>query len=135
YDLVFGYRDGDTLSPAGPNKPMRGSPDMEAGTMLMGLFHFMLAYKGAPEWMPQAGFGEVLVAPLYEVLKARGVRFEFFSRVRTVALDADKTTVARVVIEKQAPVKHGRYEPLYDVNGLACWPSLPFYDQLVEGDT
>jgi uncharacterized protein with NAD-binding domain and iron-sulfur cluster len=134
YDLVFGYRNGDTLSPPAPGKPMRGSPDMEAGTMLIGLFHFLLAYKGAPEWMPQAGFGEVLVAPIYEVLKRRGVKFEFFSRVRGLQLDGARKNVDRITIERQATVKSGQYEPLLDVQGLPCWPSQPFFDQLREGD-
>jgi uncharacterized protein with NAD-binding domain and iron-sulfur cluster len=135
YDLVFGYRDGDASSPPGPGKPMRGSPDMEAGTMLIGLFYFLLGYKGAPEWMPQAGFGEVLVAPLYEVLRRRGVRFEFFHRVRQLHLDDARQAIARIEIERQATVISGVYEPLRPVNGLPCWPSQPFYDQLVEGTT
>lgn len=134
YDLVFGYRGGDTLSPPGPGKPTRGSPDMEAGTMLKGLFYFLLAYKGAPEWMPQAGFGELLVAPVYEVLKRRGVRIEFFRRVRALHLDDSGRGVARIDIERQATTKAGDYQPLYDVDGIACWPSTPFFDQLVEGD-
>jgi uncharacterized protein with NAD-binding domain and iron-sulfur cluster len=135
YDLVFGYRRGDTLSPPGPGKPMRGSPDMEAGTMLVGLFYFLLAYKGAPEWMPQAGFGEVLVAPIYEVLKRRGVRFEFFSRVRGLHLDEAKASIARIDMELQATVKTGTYQPTIDVQGLTCWPMEPLYDQLKEGAT
>jgi uncharacterized protein with NAD-binding domain and iron-sulfur cluster len=134
YDLVFGYRRGDTLSPPAPGKPMRGSPDMETGTMLIGLFHFLLAYKGAPEWMPQAGFGEVLIAPLYEVLSRRGVKFEFFSRVRDLRLDGSGKHIGRISIERQATPKSGPYRPTFDVNGLPCWPSRPFYDQLVEGD-
>jgi uncharacterized protein with NAD-binding domain and iron-sulfur cluster len=133
YDLVFGYRRGDTLSPPGPGKPLRGSPDMEAGTMLRGLFHFLLAYKGAPEWLPQAGFGEILVAPAYEVLKRRGVRFEFFRRVHALHLDGGKKRVERIEVERQA-TPTGEYDPLYTVKGLPCWPSEPFYDQLVEGD-
>lgn len=134
YDLVFGYRHGDTLSPPGPGKPMRGSPDMEAGTMLKGLFYFLLAYKGAPEWMPQGGFGELLVSPVYEVLKRRGVRFEFFSRVRALHLDDDRKGVARIAIERQATPKSGDYDPTFPIGPLSCWPLEPFYDQLVEGE-
>jgi uncharacterized protein with NAD-binding domain and iron-sulfur cluster len=107
---------------------------MEAGTMLRGLFRFLLSYKGAPEWLPQAGFGETVVAPVYEVLRKRGVRFEFFCRVRGVHLDAQRRHVERVVIERQAHPKKGTYEPLFSVKGLPCWPSEPFYDQLVEGE-
>jgi uncharacterized protein with NAD-binding domain and iron-sulfur cluster len=133
YDLVFGYRQGDTTSPRRPDKPLRGSADMEAGTMLRGLFRFVLCYKGAPEWMPQAGFGEALVTPVYEVLRARGVRFEFFCRVRGLHLDQQRKSIERIVIERQARAKSGSYEPLFTVKGLPCWPSEPFYEQLVEG--
>jgi uncharacterized protein with NAD-binding domain and iron-sulfur cluster len=134
YDLVFGYRDGDTTSPRGPGKPLAGSPDMEAGTMLRGLFRFLLAYKGAPEWLPQAGFGEALVAPLYEVLRKRGVRFEFFRRVRALHLDDQRRNIERIVVERQATPKGDGYEPLFLVKGLPCWPTEPFYEQLVEGE-
>lgn len=134
YDLVFGYRNGDTQSPAGPGKPYRGSPDMEAGTMLRGLFHFMVAYKGAPEWLPTAGCGEVLVAPMYQVLKRRGVRFEFFTNVKSLHLDSDRRKIQRITVERQATVKSGEYQPLFDVKGLPCWPYKPFFDQLIEGE-
>jgi hypothetical protein len=30
----------------------------------------------------------------------------------------------------QAALKHGRYDPLVDVDGLPCWPSTPAWDQL-----
>jgi uncharacterized protein with NAD-binding domain and iron-sulfur cluster len=134
YDLVFGYRHGDTTSAPGPGKPLAGSPDMEAGTMLRGLFRFLLAYKGAPEWLPQAGFGEAVVAPVFEVLRKRGVRFEFFRRVRGLHLDGPRRHVERVVIERQATPKGDHYEPLFPVKGLPCWPTEPFYEQLVEGE-
>ncbi len=134
YDLVFGYRQGDTTSPPGPGKPYRGSPDMEAGTMLAGLFHFMVAYKGAPEWLPQGGCGEVLVAPMYQVLERRGVQFEFFSKVKSLHLDEQRRNIGKVLIERQATVKSGTYQPLKEVKGLPCWPYEPFYDQLAEGE-
>lgn len=134
YDLVFGYRNGDTLSAPGPGKPYRGSPDMEAGTMLRGLVHFLIAYKGAPEWLPQAGCGEVLVAPMYQVLKRRGVRFEFFCNVKSLHLDAGRGAIERITLERQATVKSGEYQPLFDVKGLPCWPAKPFFEQLVEGE-
>jgi uncharacterized protein with NAD-binding domain and iron-sulfur cluster len=132
YDLVFGYRHGDTTSDPGPGKPLRGSPDMEAGTMLRGLFRFLLSYKGAPEWLPQGGCGEVLVTPMYEVLKKRGVRFELFSRVRRLHLDEERRNIERIVIEQQA--KAEGYDPLFDVKGVSCWPAKPFLDQLDEGE-
>jgi uncharacterized protein with NAD-binding domain and iron-sulfur cluster len=74
------------------------------------------------------------VAPIYDVLKRRGVRFAFFSRVRSLHLDAGGDAIGRIVIERQATPTSGTYEPLIDVNDLPCWPSQPLFDQLVEGE-
>ena len=38
----------------------------------------------------RAGMGETVIAPLYEVLRRRGVRFEFFHRVERLELSADQ---------------------------------------------
>lgn len=133
YDLVFGDRHDDTLSPTPSDNSMWESPDIEAGTMLIGLFHYLLAYKGAPEWRLQAGSGEALVAPMYHVLENRGVKFEFFSRVRNLHLDAAGKSIASITIERQATAKSGAYDPTYDVGGVSYWPTEPLYDQLLEG--
>ena len=68
--------------------------------------------------------------------------FEFFHRLENVKM-ADSTGLKReergyveaLQFDVQANIKHDReYQPLIDVRGLPCWPSLPDYDQLVEGD-
>jgi uncharacterized protein with NAD-binding domain and iron-sulfur cluster len=88
-------------------------------------------YRGALFWKMQAGMGDVVFAPAYEVLKRRGVRFEFFHRLDHVALSPDKSHVARLDMTVQAEVKRGAaYDPLVPVKGLPCWPSLPLYAQL-----
>lgn len=132
YDLVFGFQGGDTTSPRAPHKPLAGNPQMGAGTMLKGMLRFAFDYKGTPEWMFQAGCGEVLCAPMYEVLTRRGVKFEFFTRVHSLHLDDRGERINRVRIEKQATPKT-EYTPLFDVDGIPCWPLEPFYDQLEEG--
>jgi uncharacterized protein with NAD-binding domain and iron-sulfur cluster len=76
----------------------------------------------------QAAMGDVLFAPLYQLLAARGVRFEFFHRVEEVvpkdgAIDQIRMTV-------QAQLKGNTYRPLVDVKGLPCWPSVPDYSQI-----
>ena len=38
-------------------------------------------FKGSIFWRMQAGSGDVVFAPLYQALRARGVRFSFFHRV------------------------------------------------------
>jgi uncharacterized protein with NAD-binding domain and iron-sulfur cluster len=72
--------------------------------------------------------------PLYSVLKAKGVKFEFFQKVTDLHLQDGQ--IGSIDIDVQATVKKnvGTYNPLYDVKGLACWPSAPLYEQLVQGD-
>ncbi|OYU44838.1 MAG: hypothetical protein CFE44_10735, partial [Burkholderiales bacterium PBB4] len=79
-----------------------------ARTALMGAgcyLHWTLrsfAYMGAFAWLFEAGTGETIIAPLYEVLRKRGVKFEFFHKVESLSLSADKTSVAAVNFGVQA---------------------------------
>jgi uncharacterized protein with NAD-binding domain and iron-sulfur cluster len=123
YDLLFAYRD--------------GHPDdqrMAAGVSLRFIFRMMVTYEGAIFWKMQAGMADTVFTPLYEVLKRRGVRFEFFHDVQRLELAEDRKSVARIHVGRQATTKSGTYRPLIEVKGLACWPSEPHYDQLVEGE-
>ncbi len=124
YDLVF-HADADGRVDSG----------FGAGTALRMTLRFVGAYKGAVGWWMQAGTGETLIAPLYEVLRARGVRFAFFHRVQSLHLDATGQRVARVRVARQVTVRAGplAYEPLVDGAGLPCWPHRPDTAQLVEG--
>jgi len=124
YDTVFGFRQGD---------PARET--LAAGTGLKSGVRMFLGYKGACMWLMQAGMGDVVFAPLYQVLKRRGVRFQFFHRVVELQLSADKKALAAVKLRRQVHVKNGEYQPLIDVKGLPCWPSEPLCDQLVEGES
>jgi uncharacterized protein with NAD-binding domain and iron-sulfur cluster len=71
YDLVFGYRNGEI-----------DRPNFAAGTAIRCTFRICFAYKGAIYWKMQAGMGDAVIAPLYLALKQRGVKFEFFHRVK-----------------------------------------------------
>jgi len=95
----------------------------------------------------QAGMGDVVFAPFYEVLRRRGVRFAFFHRLENVALaraeslaPGERPHVAALDFEVQAHAKPhpvtGRraYHPLIDVRGLPCWPARPLYEQLEDAD-
>lgn len=108
--------------------------DLAAGTAMSGLLRMLLGYKGSIFWEMQAGMGDTVFTPFYEVLRRRGVRFHFFHRVDRLELSPDKRHVERVKIGRQILVRDGRYEPLVDVKGLPCWPSAPLFDQLVDGD-
>ena len=103
-----------------------------AGTAIHGILRMCWTYKGAVMWMMQAGMGDTIFAPLYLVLKNRGVKFEFFSRVDDLQLSDDKTQIARIVIGRQA-IPLGDYDPLVPVKDLPCWPSVPKYDLLADG--
>lgn len=123
YDLLFAFENGDVTR-----------PQLAAGQALRGAMRMFFTYRGALFWKMQAGMGDVVFTPAYEVLKARGVKFAFFHRLEHIALSKDGSHVARCDLTVQAQVKRGAaYDPLVDVKGLACWPSLPLYDQLKDG--
>ena len=121
YSLVFGHRDGDTARAQFP-----------AGLGLFLASKLFFDYKGALFWKMQAGMGDVVFAPLYQALRARGVEFEFFHRVEQLHLSPDREEVDRVSIARQVALKEGRsrYEPLSDVGGLPCFPGTPDLRQL-----
>ena len=129
YDLVFAYEDGDV-----------NRPRLAAGVALRGAMRMFFTYKGALFWKMQAGMGDIVFSPLYEVLQKRGVKFEFFHKLTNVGLGgerggADDRHVAALEFEVQAAIKGGKeYQPLVDVGGLPCWPSLPLWDQIEGGD-
>jgi uncharacterized protein with NAD-binding domain and iron-sulfur cluster len=105
----------------------------EAGTALRATLELLLNYKGSVYWKMQAGMGDVVVAPIYEVLKKRGVKFKFFNRVKNLKLAADGKSVESIEVGQQVTLKSGDYDPLITVRGLPCWPSEPLYDQIVQG--
>jgi uncharacterized protein with NAD-binding domain and iron-sulfur cluster len=117
YHQLFAYEDGD---PAKPN--------VEAGTALRWMMRMSFAYRGSVMYRMEAGMGDAVIAPLYQVLAARGVRFEFFHQVEAIEPDGDGIGSVRLTV--QAALKGERYDPLVTVKGLPCWPSAPDYSQL-----
>lgn len=95
------------------------------------------AYMGALLWSFAAGTGETVVAPMYEVLKRRGVKFEYFHKVDALRIDKrDGRKIGSVEMTVQATLKHPErgYQPLIEVKGLPSWPKCPLYEQLNEGE-
>ena len=110
------------------------NPNMEAGTALKGALRMFLLYKGSISYEFAAGCGDTVFAPLYQVLKQRGVKFEFFHEVTELVADpSGSNSVAQIKLNQQAHLTVGEYDPLIDVNGLPCWPNTPRFEQLVEG--
>src|SRR5205823_1325173 len=85
-------------------------------------------------WEMQAGMGDAVIAPIYEVLRQRGLNFAFLHRVESLGLSADGRRVEAIRVARQATPKGGDYRPLVEVKGLPCWPSAPLYEQLAEGE-
>ncbi len=119
YDLVFGYEDGEF-----------DKPNFEAGTMLRGIFRMTCGYQGGIMWKMQAGMGDTVFTPFYEVLKKRGVKFMFFHQVEELVPEAGNNTVGQIRLTRQADLAVDEYNPLRPVKGLACWPNEPHYQQL-----
>ena len=116
YDLVFAYEGGD---------PRR--PRFAAGLGLFLASKLFFESRGSIFWKMRAGMGEVVFAPLYQALRARGVRFEFFRRVDQLHLSQNRRSVAAVTIARQARLAADvrTYDPLVTVRGLPCFPARP----------
>jgi uncharacterized protein with NAD-binding domain and iron-sulfur cluster len=119
YDLVFAFEGGDPKH-----------PNIEAGTMLRGMLRLLIDYRGGFMWKMQAGMGDTVFTPLYEVLHSRGVKFEFFHKVEDLIAVGD--SVEEIVLTQQVALKAAakEYCPLVNVLDLDCWPNCPKYDLL-----
>jgi uncharacterized protein with NAD-binding domain and iron-sulfur cluster len=121
YDLVFGYRNGD------PQRPAVG-----AGVMTFLIGQVLFGYRGAIFWKMTAGMGDAVIAPLYQALRRRGVKFEFFHRLDALHLDPSRQSVDTITLGRQAELAEGfrHYEPLTRIGGLPVFPNLPLSEQL-----
>jgi uncharacterized protein with NAD-binding domain and iron-sulfur cluster len=121
YDLVFAYEDAD------PQRPSFGAGQ---AIFLTGLALF--GYKGAIFWKMTAGMGDVVIAPLYQALRERGVEFEFFHRLDALHLDDRRLAIDAITVGRQVRLADGvsHYDPLTKVRGLPVFPDAPLTDQL-----
>jgi uncharacterized protein with NAD-binding domain and iron-sulfur cluster len=123
YDVAFGYVGGD-ISRA----------NVAAGTAINDLLRLVFSYRGSLMFKMQAGMGDTVFAPFYQVLAKRGVKFRFFSAVTELGLSSDGRLVDRIEVVPQVELEGDEYEPLIDVGGLPCWPSEPLWDQFTDGE-
>ncbi len=119
YDLAFAFESGDIEK-----------PNMAAGVALRAALRMALTYQGAIFWKMQAGMGDIVFAPYYEVLKKRGVNMKFFHQVQNITSDGQK--INSIVMQEQIKLRKDlkEYSPLVDVKGVPSWPSQPHYDQI-----
>jgi uncharacterized protein with NAD-binding domain and iron-sulfur cluster len=123
YDVAFGYVDGDI-----------DKANVAAGTATSDLLRLCFGYRGSLMWKMQAGMGDTVFTPFYEVLRRRGVKFRFFSAVTGMGLSEDKRNVDSIEVVDQADLAGIDYQPLVEVAGLDCWPSEPLWEQLADGE-
>lgn len=135
YDLAFAF-EGGRASATDP-----ATARFEAGTALMVLLRIGLGYKDAPMFRMMAGMGDTVFAPIYEVLKKRGVKFAFFHRATNLSLSGDKKQIDAIEFDVQADVIGGytAYDPLFDLtfkdgSVLPVWPEEPNWTKLNQGD-
>lgn len=121
YNMVFGYEKGHLERP----KVCAG-----VGMLLVGMMLF--TYKGAIFWKMNAGMGDIIMAPLYEALRRRGVDFEFFHRVDALHLDPKRQHIDAITMGRQVRLADGvdHYEPLARVHELPVFPNRPLAQQI-----
>jgi uncharacterized protein with NAD-binding domain and iron-sulfur cluster len=129
YDFAFAYENGEV-----------DRPNFAAAPALRTIFRMCLSFKGSIFYKMNAGMGDTIFAPAYEALRNRGVDIQFFHKVKSLELSADKSQVSRIHVGRQATLKAGPYLPFVPVpvddhhDPLPCWPAQPLYEQLVEGE-
>ena len=129
YDFAFAYKDGDV-----------GQPLFSAGPALRTIYRMLLTYKGSIIYKMEAGMGDTIFAPAYDVLQKRGVKFKFFHKVKNLGLSADKKQIETIELGLQATLNVPHYDPLVEIEcegytkKLRCWPAHPKYGNLLEGN-
>ncbi len=121
YDCCFWYQEGS-----------HAKPSVGTGTAVRVILRIVTTYKGSVMYTLKAGMAEAVVAPMYDVLRARGVKVHFFHKTTGLHLDADGRGIERIALAKQAVTPNG-YEATTVVDGVPTWPVEPYWDQLKNG--
>ncbi len=125
YDLAFGAVGGESSG--------IGGGIIAAGSALRAQMEMVLGYRNAPLWKMNAGMGDTVFTPFYDVLTARGVEINFFSRVSQLRTDGAGAIGAVDILTQAETVGDAPYRPTKRILGLDCWPDQPFWDQLQNG--
>jgi uncharacterized protein with NAD-binding domain and iron-sulfur cluster len=122
YDVAFAFEEGNIQK-----------PNLAAGAALSGSLRLFMTYKEAICFKMQAGMGDTIFSPFYEVLQRRGVKFKFFHCVDQLIVSSDNKEISGIKVIPQVDLTVGEYDPLILVRDLPCWPSEPLWDQLQNG--
>jgi uncharacterized protein with NAD-binding domain and iron-sulfur cluster len=127
YDSMLQYCDGDSRRPS-----------YGAGTATQAVIRLYGTYRDAFAFEMQSGMGEVVVTPIYRVLKQRGVNFQFFHKLKGIELNPGKDGIACLHFYQQLSLLNRTYDPTIPpdpCNGnLECWPDQPRWKQITDGD-
>jgi uncharacterized protein with NAD-binding domain and iron-sulfur cluster len=125
YDTMFQYPDGKIANAS-----------YGAGTAAQVVLRMLGTYKGAVAWVLQAGAGEVVIAPLFEILRARGVKFQFFHKLTGVQIAPDGASIDSLRFDQQVRLKHPEieYEPVQMSGGLLGWGLTPKWELIENGE-
>lgn len=91
-----------------------------------------IGYKGSFCYQLRLGTADTLILPTYQVLAARGVKFEFFQKVTDLEYDG-KQQIQRVKLERQVDLAVAQYDPVTWVKDTPAWPNAPLWGQLNPG--
>ncbi len=109
-------------------------PSYAAGVAAQVALRLYGSYRGDFVYELAAGMGEVVIAPIYRVLRQRGVNFAFFHKLTGIGLNETKDGVARLTFDRQVHLNNGTYEPTVSPSKasgyLEYWPNEPDWSQI-----
>lgn len=127
YDSVAAYENGDVTKPR-----------LSAAAVLQTIVPALVAYQGAFAYQMKAEVGECFIAPVFEALRRRNVKFRFLHELREIVPDAAGTQIERLIFDvPKLPGPPGAaeaalqaYDPLdeFSLSGGAkrvYWPPEP----------
>ena len=98
-------------------------PSIETGTSLKYNLQIYYCHDDVPDFEEQGGLGDMIFAPMYEVLKRRGVKFKFFYKVENLHLNENNPSlIEEIRITKQVDLIDDHYDPLIDVKAFQAGP-------------
>lgn len=119
YDVAFGYPEGKIEN-----------ANVAAGTAVGDFIRLAFNYAGSIMFKMQAGMGDTVLTPFWEVLRRRGVEFKFFSAVTALHLSEDHAQLKSIDYVEQVDLEGEEYQPTVTVKGLQCWPSEPLWNRI-----
>src|SRR5262249_44967521 len=93
-------------------------------------------YAGSLAWELSAGTGQVVIAPIYSVLKQRKVGFQFFHKLSDVMVADDSDAICGLRFDRQVELRDAtrEYCPVSTQTGLLSWGATPDWNAIENGD-